>query len=102
MKIAHFQVEYLSHVCFTFTSPAGAVVVTDPFFAEGFEWQGHFERYLTPPDVAPEEISPCDVVFVSHIHGDHFDPDAVERIVGNPLKTWCIPMIIRDEAMMRV
>ena len=26
----------------------------------------------------------------------------VERIVGNPLKPWCIPMIIRDEAMMRV
>ena len=83
MRIGDLEVQYVSHVCFIFTSPKGNVVVTDPFFAEGFEWKGRVERYLSRPEISPGDVRRCDAVFVSHIHGDHFDPDAVETIVGN-------------------
>lgn len=94
MRIANFKVQYLGHVCFLFTSPGGAVVITDPFFAREFVWQGHTEHYLTPPLVAAGSIRRCDAVFVSHIHGDHFDPVAVETIVRNTgAKVWAAPEI---------
>ncbi len=80
MQIGCMAVDYLGHVCFRFRSPAGRVLVTDPFFAEGFEWGGHFERHLPPPKVRPADITKCAAIFVSHIHGDHFDPEAI-RIV---------------------
>jgi len=80
VKIGQIQVDFLAHVCFRFRSPGRHIVLTDPLFADGFEWEGHRERYLSPPKVPIKSIAACDVIFVSHIHGDHFDPDAVMAI----------------------
>lgn len=76
------QVDYVGHTCFRFTSAKGKVVLTDPMFGKGFEWEGHWEKYLSSPAVKVSDMPRCDVVFVSHIHGDHFDADAVMGIVG--------------------
>jgi len=83
MDIAGFDAGYVGHVCFILTSPGGIAIITDPLWAEGFVWKGRTERYLSPPDIAAEDIRKCDAVFVSHIHGDHFDPDAIRVIVAN-------------------
>lgn len=83
MKIRDFEIRYVSHVCFILASPGGGVIVTDPLFAKGFSWKQHVERYLSRPDISAQDIKRCDAVFVSHIHGDHFDPDAVETIMKN-------------------
>jgi len=83
MKIAGLDAQYVSHVCFVMASTGGAVLVTDPFFAEAFTWKNRVEHCLSRPDITPEDIRRCDAVFVSHIHGDHFDPDAVCAIVAN-------------------
>jgi L-ascorbate metabolism protein UlaG (beta-lactamase superfamily) len=80
VRIGALAVDYIAHVCFRFRSPGGRVLVTDPLFGDGFWWQGHYEKYLSPPAIAPEDIRKCDVVFVTHAHGDHFDPDAVLAI----------------------
>ena len=80
MKIGNLDVHYVSHVCFILRSPEGATLITDPFFGDGFAWQGGYERYLSPPEFPATDITACDAVFVSHIHGDHFDPDAVVAI----------------------
>jgi len=80
MKLGDINIDFFSHVCFQFKSKQGGVIITDPFFADGFEFEGHFEKYLTGPDVKIEDITTCDAVFVSHIHGDHFDPEAVSAI----------------------
>jgi L-ascorbate metabolism protein UlaG (beta-lactamase superfamily) len=80
VHISDIRVDYLAHVCFRFVSPTGSVVFTDPFFADGFPWEGHWERYLSPPDVDLADISRCDAIFISHIHGDHCDPQAVTAI----------------------
>ncbi len=80
MKIGMVDVTYLSHVCFRFRSPEGRVLLTDPFFAPAFTWQGYEERYLTPPDVPVSAVGTCDVIFISHIHGDHCDAPAVRAL----------------------
>ncbi len=80
MKIGNFDIDYISHVSFLFQSQKGTVILTDVLFAEGFEWAGHFERYLSPPDISLQDIKKCDAIFVSHIHGDHYDPDAIKDI----------------------
>jgi L-ascorbate metabolism protein UlaG (beta-lactamase superfamily) len=78
--IKGFTIGHLSHASFLFRSPEGTVILTDPLFAKGFIWDGHFESYLTPPHISVEEITRCDAIFVSHIHGDHYDPKAVQNI----------------------
>jgi L-ascorbate metabolism protein UlaG (beta-lactamase superfamily) len=82
MKIGELTVSYLSHVSFLFRSPQGVDILTDPLFAEGFIWQGHMEHYLSPPGISIEDIASCDAIFVSHIHGDHCDGEAISSIHG--------------------
>ncbi len=97
MIISGFNVQFVSHVCFRLTSPGGAAVVTDPFFAAGFPWQNHWESCLSRPAFGPEAIRRCDAVFVSHIHGDHFDPDAIGAIVRNSgAAVWAPPDVIES------
>ncbi|HUT33510.1 MAG TPA: MBL fold metallo-hydrolase [Planctomycetota bacterium] len=80
LRFHDIQAHFLAHVAFLFRSRAGTVLLTDPMFAGAFEWQGHIEQYLSPPAFPPEAIAKCDLLFVSHIHGDHYDPDAIARI----------------------
>lgn len=81
MKIDAIDVSYVGHVCFCFCSPGGAVLLTDPLFASGFMWEGHREDYLSPPAVSLKGLGRCDCVFVTHEHGDHFDPEAVLTVL---------------------
>jgi L-ascorbate metabolism protein UlaG (beta-lactamase superfamily) len=80
MQIGAFNISYISHVSFLFQSPRGTVILTDPLFAKGFQWQGHFETYLSPPNVSAEYIKQCDAIFISHIHGDHCDHEVIKNI----------------------
>jgi L-ascorbate metabolism protein UlaG (beta-lactamase superfamily) len=80
MRFHDVEAHFLAHVAFVFRSRGGTVLLTDPLFSGAFEWQGHIERYLSPPAFPPEAITRCDLLFVSHVHGDHYDPDAVSRI----------------------
>ncbi len=61
------KLQYLGHAAFRIVSEMGTTIVTDPFKAEmvGF---------------AMTKVR-CDVVTVSHHHGDH---DGMESILGNP------------------
>jgi hypothetical protein len=83
IHIGNIAIGFIGHTTFLFWTSKGRVVITDPYFAGGFEWEGVHEQHLQRPDVRPESIRKCDVVFVSHIHGDHFDADAIETVVRN-------------------
>lgn len=61
------KLQYLGHASFRIISDMGTTVVTDPYKAD---WVG-FE--MTPVR--------CDVVTVSHHHGDH---DCMDGVLGNP------------------
>jgi L-ascorbate metabolism protein UlaG (beta-lactamase superfamily) len=80
MQIGDFNVGYLSHVSFLFRSSGGTTILTDPLFMKSFMWNGHIESYLSPPDISPEDITHCNAIFISHIHGDHCDHNAVRNI----------------------
>ena len=97
MQIGNIAIDYLGHVCFRFASKQGGILITDPFFAEGFHWNGHFEKYLTPPRVGIDEITECDAIFISHIHGDHFDPEAICTIHGQCGCSIIAPRDVLDE-----
>ncbi len=92
MTIGGFAVEFMAHVFFRFRSPGGRVLLTDPLYAEKFFFEGHGERYLSPPAVPVESLRQADAVFVSHLHGDHCDTGTLlaiqrqtgARIVGPP------------------
>ena len=58
--------KWLGHACFYFTSPGGVRVLTDPFDAK-----------VPYPRPARE----CDVVTISHEHGDH---NCVVDLMGSP------------------
>lgn len=80
MNIKQLEFFYLGHVTFLFRSDKDTILLTDPMFGKGFMWQGHFESYLNPPNFSPNKIRRCDAIFVSHIHGDHYDPESIEGI----------------------
>ena len=80
MQIGEFAVDNLSHVSFLFRSPEGTAILTDPFFAKSFIWKDKVESYLSPPSTPLEEIRLCDAIFISHIHGDHCNHEAIKSI----------------------
>ena len=83
IRIGDFSVQYVAHTSFLFHTPGGTTLLTEPFYMKGFPWDGQYETYLSPPDVPVEDLSPCDAIFVSHIHADHCDPEALLKIHRN-------------------
>lgn len=83
MKFGEIDVAFVCHTTFLFSTKEGRVLLTDPYFSGGFQWQGQQEKHLQRPDMRPETIDKCDVIFVSHDHGDHFDPHAIRVILEN-------------------
>jgi L-ascorbate metabolism protein UlaG (beta-lactamase superfamily) len=80
MEFGPIHSTYFGHVTFLFRAHRGGTLLADPFWADGFDWAGHREKRLTPPAASVEAVETCDAIFVSHIHGDHFDPEAIENI----------------------
>ena len=97
MEIGNFRLQFVSHVCFIFASAAGRKIITDPLFADGFQWVGHFEKYLTRPAFPAGEITECDLIFVTHIHGDHYDPEAVQTIMRRTAADVLAPHDVLDD-----
>ena len=73
---------------------AGFTILTDPNFTRAGErvpiGYGLTARRLTDPAMRMEELPQLDLVLLSHLHGDHFDPGVERRlerstpIVTNP------------------
>jgi L-ascorbate metabolism protein UlaG (beta-lactamase superfamily) len=59
-------------------------LLTDPNFMHRGEraylGKGLFSRRLTEPSVQPEDLPDLDAVVLSHLHGDHFDGAARDRL----------------------
>jgi L-ascorbate metabolism protein UlaG (beta-lactamase superfamily) len=101
MNIGSLRCIFIGHSTFLFRSAGGQTVLVDPFFADGFQLGDHYERYLSPPAVSPGDIRRCDCIFVSHIHGDHYDPDAIEIIMKNTSARLYAPAEVIDDFTSR-
>lgn len=59
-------------------------LLTDPNFLHrgqrAYLGKGLFSKRLTEPSLQPEELPPLDGVLLSHLHGDHFDRIARDRL----------------------
>jgi L-ascorbate metabolism protein UlaG (beta-lactamase superfamily) len=59
-------------------------LLTDPNFLHrgqrAYLGKGLFSKRLTEPSLQPENLPPLDGVLLSHLHGDHFDRIARERL----------------------
>lgn len=65
-------------------SVAGFTILTDPNFTRAGErvpiGYGLSARRRTDPALRLEELPPLDLVVLSHLHGDHFDPGVQRRL----------------------
>jgi L-ascorbate metabolism protein UlaG (beta-lactamase superfamily) len=69
-------------------------LLTDPDFRprgkRAYLGKGLFSKRRTEPALGPDDLPPIDGVILSHLHGDHFDPVARERL-GKDLPVFTTP-----------
>ncbi|NCO34455.1 MAG: hypothetical protein AUJ92_17485 [Armatimonadetes bacterium CG2_30_59_28] len=73
---------YFGHASFA-VSDGESLVIADPFFSGEFEWLGKVERQLEPATIPVDSIHPCHAVLVSHEHTDHWDAEAIRKLLVN-------------------
>ena len=72
------KLRYIGHSSFQVEYNDGTILYIDPYFsAEG--------RDLPPALKDAHGIKKCDLIFITHEHHDHFEPDAVVEIAE---RTW--------------
>jgi len=59
----------------------GVRFVCDPWMTPG-AWDGSWFHY-PPLRKRPDDLPPIDVIYISHMHPDHFDPDTLSRFNRN-------------------
>ena len=96
MKIKDIKITFIGHTTFYLRLPGGFTVLTDPFFSEGFGF-GKWEKRLSMPAVKAGDIKKCDAVFISHPHGDHYDPVPLKIILKNTKAKVYAPPEITEE-----
>ena len=75
MKTLHIEaitVKYIYSACIKTTTP-NATILHDPWFSEGIydgSWF-HFPKVSDPLT----SVGDCDLIYISHIHPDHYDSD---------------------------
>jgi L-ascorbate 6-phosphate lactonase len=86
---------WLGQAGFAFKTPAGKVVVIDPYLSDSAERLHGFKRLSLAP-ITPDEVR-ADLLILTHEHTDHLDPDAVPSIVrNNPAMRFAAPAGCKD------
>ena len=72
---------WLGQIGFLIKSPAGKLVVVDPYLSNsckalGDQFGFNMDR-LVPPPLSPAELAGVDLYAMTHSHGDHLDPETV-------------------------
>ncbi|MCM3764444.1 MBL fold metallo-hydrolase [Neobacillus niacini] len=70
---------WIGHSTF-FIQLSGLNILTDPVWAQRMG----FQKRLTTPGLALEELPEMDVVVISHGHYDHLDFPTLKKVKGNP------------------
>ncbi len=76
---ASLRVRYVGHATVLLDLP-GVRLLTDPFLRPRL---GPLRRHGPTP--TPAALGPIDVVLISHAHPDHFDPESLRAVEGDPL-----------------
>lgn len=73
-------VRYVNHASFLIEYRETSLLI-DPFFSGEFFWQGHREVQLKKPKIKLKNLPHVDAILCTHIHGDHFDKNAVFNLI---------------------
>jgi L-ascorbate 6-phosphate lactonase len=72
---------WLGQAGFVVKSPAGKLVVIDPYLSNSAKAVGEQHGFnldrLVPPPLAPPELVGVDLYAMTHSHGDHLDPETL-------------------------
>ena len=72
---------WLGQAGFLVKSPAGKIVVIDPYLSnaakEIAEPHGFNMDRLVPPPLSPQDMGGVDLYAITHSHGDHLDPETI-------------------------
>jgi len=66
------SITWIGHATFLLQT-AGVNILTDPWFSQNL-----LMRRVQPPALTPEKVPPCQIILVSHNHGDHWDKQGQE------------------------
>lgn len=78
-------------------------LVIDPYLSDALAHRRAgapttYERLMAPP-LAPAEVSWCDILVITHDHGDHLDPQTVQGILkASPTALVVLPAPLADYA----
>ena len=71
------KVRYLYSACVVVETP-DVNICCDPWFTDGL-YEGSWYQYPPMPRDPIDIIGPADVIFISHVHNDHYDPKFLRR-----------------------
>ncbi len=83
------KVSYIYSACILIETP-NVKIVCDPWFTPG-AFDGAWHHY-PPCDHPIEVIGECDIIYISHIHPDHYDPEFLREY----LKRYTPTILIAD------
>src|SRR5215470_164070 len=70
------RIDYIYSACVVISTPDFRILC-DPWFTEGI-YDGSWYHY-PKVDRPLERVGDCDVIYVSHIHPDHYDPAFIKE-----------------------
>ena len=79
------SITWIGHATF-FIQMNGLNMLTDPVWANRLG----FQKRLTAPGIALQDLPEIDVVFISHGHYDHLSFSTIKKLKGNP--TYYVPI----------
>lgn len=97
-KTTKLQYHHISHCTFAI-SDGESLLLIDPFFSGRFYWAGNTERHLDRSKLKLSGIRHCDAVLVSHEHGDHYDPDALRKLLKQTGAIIYAPRFVINDAV---
>lgn len=74
------EVRYIYSACVVIETP-DVSILSDPWFTQGAEY-GSWYHYPPLADDPLDIIGKVDVIYVSHVHTDHYDPLFLRRYLG--------------------
>jgi L-ascorbate metabolism protein UlaG (beta-lactamase superfamily) len=82
------------------------LLVIDPYLSDSLAKKYRGTRFphtrMMPPPVPPESLSAVDVVFCTHAHTDHMDPETLSALAEHsPLARFVVPRAENETAVVR-
>jgi L-ascorbate metabolism protein UlaG (beta-lactamase superfamily) len=82
------------------------LLVIDPYLSDSLAKKYRGTRFphtrMMPPPVPPESLSSVDVVFCTHAHTDHMDPETLSALAEyNPQARFVVPRAEKETAVAR-